>query len=138
MLGKTIILIGIFILGFSSAAYPEESQIELHEYIENLRQQFIQLSNKGDKEKLPLYISPIEVELITVVVKEGSAGVKFYVFDAGGKYQNSGTQKLKFTITLGNKDGQYMTWRPIDHSGQREWTTMMPVSNELSKDNTKE
>jgi len=85
--------IAILLLAFSGSVYAADG-IELSEYIEHLRSEFIKIKNGTGKEQLPLFISAVEVELKTVTVKEATAGVKVYVFEAGGKYQDSATQHL--------------------------------------------
>lgn len=102
----TTVLALMLTMSFPALAQDSEP-IELAEYIEKLREQFIKLSETGKKDQLPLYISPIEIELSVVVAKEGTAGVKFYVVDAGGTFANSVTQKLRFTVSVGDMDVPY-------------------------------
>lgn len=90
--------------------YAQEP-IALSEYIENLRAEFVTLNSGKGKEVLPIYVSPIEIELTVMVKKTGKAGVKIYVVDASADLESSTTQKLSFTVSIGKPESSFMTNR---------------------------
>ena len=85
-------------------ADDKEPGIDIATYINNVRKEFIKLSKSKEKEELPLYIEKIHIEMSVVVKLEAEGGVKFYVIDVGGKYDQSVTQKLSFDVHLGGKN----------------------------------
>ena len=109
---RLLVLGSLILLSPHVVKAQEPGSVELSAYIENLRQQFIQLAGTGDTEKLPLYVSPIEIELTVAVVNAGSAGIKFYVLDASGSITSSSTQKLKFTVAIGDPTEPFMASKP--------------------------
>ncbi|HEX2524863.1 MAG TPA: trypco2 family protein [Geminicoccus sp.] len=123
IIGAAVVL-GLSVL--HAPAYSQDSnRIELAEYIENLRGEFLKLGSSENKEKLPIYISPLEIELTVTVEKSGNAGLKIYVVDAGGTIAKSAVQKLKFTVSVGKESGSHLTYNPMTPM-LGEWGSLTP------------
>jgi hypothetical protein len=83
---------------------------ELSEVIAKLRQDLARARTEGAGKDLRFSLDEIELEFQVVVTKEGNGklGVKFLVIDAeaGGKYANAVTQKIKLKMKLSEKGGK--------------------------------
>lgn len=126
-MGRLLLLICLVSSIPNLAEAQDPGGVEFSAYIENLRQQFIQLASSGQSKALPLYVSPIEIELTVAVVNTGSAGIKFYVLDAGGSVSSSSTQKLKFTVAIGDPDQPFMAYQGPAEMTPYNVITRVPV-----------
>lgn len=113
--------LAILLLGYSYGIAQDNSEppVKLSEYLENLREQFITLANAGGKDTLPLYVSPIEIELTTAVSRNAEGRVEFYVITAGGGVEYQHTQTMRFTVGIGDPSDPRLTMSP---------DTLMPPS----------
>jgi len=80
---------------------------ELSEVIANLRQDLERAKRQGAGKDLQFSLDDVELEFPVVVTKEGDGklGVKFWVInaEAGGKYANAVTQKIKLKLKVTDK-----------------------------------
>ena len=78
------------------------NSFELVDVIKQLRKDITQAAYYAEGQDLRFNVKNIEVELQTVVKKEGNGGLKFKVLgigaEAGGKYEHAKTHTLKFQL----------------------------------------
>ena len=120
-----LIIISILFV-FSFQAFGQEPKITIQTYVASLRDQFAEMKNARKEGDIPIWISPIEVELSTVTKLEGDGKVSFWVVEIGGKYSDATTQKLKFTISA-NKPGEHF------EASAPDMDKNFPFFNDLSK-----
>jgi len=79
------------------------NSFELVDVIKQLRKDITQAAYHAEGHDLRFNVKNIEVELQTVVKKEGNTGLKFQVLgigaEASGKYEHAKTHTLKFSLT---------------------------------------
>lgn len=84
-------------------------EIALAEMIRSLRDELQQAQEEGQGKGLRFTVGEVELELQVTVTKEGegSAGVKFWVYDAAikGKVAEQAVQKIKLKLTPVGADG---------------------------------
>ncbi len=74
----------------------QESPIGLAELIEQVKQELLSKRNTPT----PFFsVDQVELELQVTIHKEGNAGIKIYVVEAGGKVSRDDVQKVKVTLT---------------------------------------
>lgn len=73
--------------------------IELGDLVRQLRTELKVLRDEATDEDLVFTVDGVEIELQTVVTKEVSGKVKFWVVEAGGKATGAVTQKIKLQLT---------------------------------------
>lgn len=97
-------------------ASSNEDLIELQEYLDGIREQFVAIIGEDDPDKLDLYVSPIEVKVKTVTEKSAKGGIKTFIFNGEGAYAVSSSQEWTFTVSLSPladsymKSGELMPW----------------------------
>ncbi|NOS88263.1 MAG: hypothetical protein HOP34_06935 [Methylococcaceae bacterium] len=89
-----------------------DNTLELAEVIKALRQELIAAQQEGDNKDVRFKVNNVEVELETVVTKEGDGklAIKFWVVEAnaGGKYEHAAKQKIKLSLTPNYKGGDLL------------------------------
>lgn len=78
---------------------PEEKLIGLAELIEQVKRELLPATSDKEAEVPLLSVDTVELELQVTVRKEGKAGLKFYVFEAGGGRSRDDVQKIKVTLS---------------------------------------
>ena len=101
-----LIFCSFIIITPSTFAKEKSPQLDIKTYLNNIRQEFIELSKTEGKGELPLYIEKIHIEMNVGFSVEGEAGVKVYVLDLRGKVAKDLTQKLSFDVYLGGRPGR--------------------------------
>jgi hypothetical protein len=79
------------------------NEFELADVIHTLRENLTEAQRRGFGQNIHFDVTNIDVELQTVVEKEGGGGLKFKVLsalevDGNGKYKNAVTQKIKLSL----------------------------------------
>ena len=110
-----VLLTTLVILALANIAHADENRIELQEYLDSLRSQFEGIMGERDG-KLPLYVSPIDVEIKVFTEKTAKGGIKTYIFNGEAGLKAVASQSLKFTVSVtkdlsyfegdGNTDGE--------------------------------
>lgn len=106
----TSLLLWIYNYTFKYKIFYMSDKILLSDMIQTLRGELeqAQLNAKGSKFKFT--VDTVELELSVELTKggEGSGGIKFWVVEAGGKYQQSDASMHKFKLVLkpGTADGK--------------------------------
>ena len=83
----------------------EEKLIGLAELIEQVKRELLpatsdqQATSDQDTEVPLLSVDTVELELQVTIRKEGKAGLKVYVFEAGGGGSRDDVQKVKVTLS---------------------------------------
>ena len=72
--------------------------IELGDLVRELRTELKALRAEAEGEDLVFSVEGVEIELQTVVTKEATGGLKFWVVEGGGKLANAVTQKIKLQL----------------------------------------
>ena len=79
------------------------NSFELVDVIKQLRKDITEAAHHAEGHELHFDLKNIEVELQTVVKKEGRGGLKFKVLalgaEVGGKYEHAKTHTIKFSLT---------------------------------------
>jgi hypothetical protein len=78
---------------------PEEKLIGLADLIEQVKRELLPTTSDKETEVPFLSVDTIELELQVTVRKEGKAGLKVYVFEAGGGGSRDDVQKVKVTLS---------------------------------------
>lgn len=78
---------------------PEERLIGLAELIEQVKRELLPTTSDKDTEVPFLSVDTVELELQVTVRKEGKAGLKVYIFEAGGGGSRDDLQKVKVTLS---------------------------------------
>ena len=78
---------------------PEEKLIGLAELIEEVKRELLSTTSDKQTEVPLLSVDTVELELQVTVRKEGKAGLKVYVFEAGGGGSHDDVQKVKVTLS---------------------------------------
>ena len=78
---------------------PEERLIGLAELIEQVKRELLPTTSDKDTEVPFLSVDTVELELQVTVRKEGKAGLKVYIFEAGGGGSRDDLKKVKVTLS---------------------------------------
>jgi hypothetical protein len=78
---------------------PQEKLIGLAELIEQVKRELLPTTSDQETAVPLLSVDTIELELQVTVRKEGKAGLKVYVFEAGGGGSRDDVQKVKVTLS---------------------------------------
>jgi hypothetical protein len=77
-------------------AMSQENPIGLAELIEQVKQELLSQRNTST----PFFsVDQVELELQVTIQKEGNAGIKIYVVEAGGKMSRDDVQRVTVTLT---------------------------------------
>lgn len=83
----------------------EAQPIGLAELIEQVKHELLSTASDQETEIPLLSVDQVELELQVTVRREGKAGLKFYVVEAGGSESRDDVQKVKVTLSpLLNKE----------------------------------
>ncbi len=86
------------------------SRIELSQMIIDLRRALERAQDEGEGKSIRFLVNETELELDVTVEAEGEAGIKFYVFSAGGGVSTQQSQKIRIKLQPVTKvDGTYKT-----------------------------
>jgi hypothetical protein len=77
----------------------ENNSIGLAELIEQVKQELLATSLNNEKDVPFLSVDSIELELQVIVKREGKAGIKIHVLEAGGGTGRDDVQKVKVTMS---------------------------------------
>ena len=107
---KNLIIVFLIFCSFiiitpSTFAAEKTLKLDIKTYLNNIRQEFKELSESKEKDELPLYIEKVHIELYVAYKWEAGGKVKFYVIDAGGKIGGERTQKLSFDVHFSDEPG---------------------------------
>ncbi|MEP0755216.1 hypothetical protein NDA03_23650 [Trichocoleus sp. Lan] len=77
----------------------EENSIGLAELIEQVKQELLTPSSKGETDIPLLSVDEVELELQVTVKKEAKGGIKIYVLELGGGGSRDDVQKVKVKLS---------------------------------------
>lgn len=77
----------------------DDNVIGLAELIEQVKRELLATSLDNETDVPFLSVDSVELELQVTVKKEGKAGVKIYVLEAGGGRSRDDVQKVKVTLS---------------------------------------
>ena len=84
------------------------ADIELAQMIIDFRKTLETAQNEGEGKSIQFLVNETELELYVKMADEGEAGIKFYVFQAGGGVATEQSQKIKIKLQPVTKvDGKY-------------------------------
>ena len=98
-----VLLAGIIaVLAVHSDVFAQgrESGILIAEFVDNVRNQFIDMMNRSKPTQLTLSVDKITFELQVGLERKAGVGVKVYVFEAGADIKNIVVQKISFEAKL--------------------------------------
>lgn len=78
---------------------PEKNSIGLADLIEQVKNELIHVDPDQEKEVPVFWVSAVELELQVTVKREGKAGIKVYVIEAGGGASRDDVQKVRVSMT---------------------------------------
>jgi len=77
----------------------EDNSIGLAELIEQVKQELLSTSINNKTEIPFLSVDSVELELQVTVKREGKAGIKIHILEAGGSMGRDDVQKVKVTLS---------------------------------------
>ena len=84
------------------------ADIELSQMIIGLRKTLEAAQDEGEGKSIQFLVNETELELYVKMAHEGEGGIKFYVFEAGGRIATEQSQKIKIKLQPVTKvDGKY-------------------------------
>lgn len=74
------------------------ANIDLADAIEALRAGLMAAADKGDGQRMRFALEPVELTLEVAVTREGNAGIRWWVIEAGGGASAVATQRLTLRL----------------------------------------
>lgn len=101
----------------SSLSYGKDNyNISLKSFVDNLRKELIMMEKSPEREKLPLLIQNVKVELTISSKLNAKGGVDFYIFTGNINKESSSSQKITFNIVK-DKNFNSIVYKDVESEG---------------------